>query len=220
MPGMAFVRDEDSRAALIEDWAALICNRDLSQFKSLKLDGDLAMELIRLSATLEEPTVASFARMTRANTRTVQKHCNALEQLFVFNRLAPFEPGRGKPLYLLLDSGIAAHFGATLRRQLQVLLLNERLCCASYTSKNRVNFHYYRSRKKNIIDVVEKNSAEKISAFQIIETERFSGIDFELMRAFAKDHPKARCVIYAPITESLKIDRIEILPWERLAVEY
>ena len=220
MPGIAFARSGEARGALIDDWAALICERDLALFKTLKLDRDLAHELIKLSCTLEEPTAAAFTRATRANPRTVLKHCGVLEQLFVLNRITPLEAGRGKPLYLVLDSGIAAHFGASLRRQLQVFLLNERLCLNSYAGAVRTTFHYYRSRKKHIIDVVEKPAEGKIKAHQIIETERFSGLDFELMKSLLKANPKSHCTIYAPVRQAEILHGIKLAPWESMAVAY
>ncbi|MGK5086541.1 AAA family ATPase [Bdellovibrionota bacterium FG-2] len=127
-PGIAFVRSQEERRLLFEDWLQLVCYRDIQQFKKLRLDGDLAFDILRQVCLLEEPSAVEIARKLRQPGRRVQTHLLALEQLFAIQKIAPHPSGAGKPIYLILDAGLAHYFGAEFSRRVQVLLMNELLC--------------------------------------------------------------------------------------------
>ena len=127
MPGIAFVRERQVRADFFQDWIDLTCQRDIHQFKRLKLDTELTYALFRHAAILEEPTAAALSRQTRANPKKIGTHLKALCELFVFIRLDPHPSGTGKPIYLPLDAGIAGHLGAPFMKRLHIILMNERM---------------------------------------------------------------------------------------------
>jgi hypothetical protein len=105
MPGIFAVRDTEEQDGLLQDWIDLTCLRDIQQFKTLKLDGKLAFELLKLSATLEEPTRAQMARATRMDPRRAETHLLALCGLFVPQRLNPHPSGTGKPIGIRKRAG-------------------------------------------------------------------------------------------------------------------
>jgi predicted AAA+ superfamily ATPase len=220
MPGMAFTREPQARADFFQDWIDLTCQRDIHQFKRLKLDSDLVDAILRLSANLEEPTLAAFASHTRANPKRVQTHVRALSELFVLLRLDPHPSGTGKAIYLPLDVGIANHLGATLTRRLHIALLNEKLAAFGYQGGVRPRFFYYRSTGKRLIHLVEEQVHGKISAFQVWDRETVVKPDCELLKAFGEKNPGSVLHLLAPVFESWvdfsKESEVHIWPWERI----
>ncbi len=218
MPGIAFVRDSAERRALIDEWLRLICERDLGQFKKLKLDGEVAREIFQFMNQLEEPTAAALARATKINARRIGVHLKALEHLFSVYHLRMHPAAQGtKPIFVTLDAGIAGYLGASLRRKILISLLNERLCFHHYAGRSGVKFYYFRSRTKNHIDLIEESELGT-HAFQIFETESWQGTDLELMKAFLKKVPQANATILAPVREDSKISGITLSPWEKLTL--
>ena len=220
MPGIAFVRNPLERRALLLDWINLVCYRDLSQFKKNKLDSDLAIEIFRGVSTLEDPTLANLTRFTKSTGKKVELHLKILEQLFTIYRISPHLSSIGKkPIYLPFDCGLAWYFGASLRRKIQLKLLNERLCDHHYHLRSDVQFSYYSSRTKNKIDLIEETNLGT-SAYQIIDSESFTSIDFAIMKAFSEKCPKAKCMILAPVKNQTSFShhgvKIKLSPWEEL----
>ncbi len=140
MPGIFSVRDDEQKDALFQDWIDLTCLRDLQQFKSLKLDSELAYSILKLAATLEDPTRTAMSRALRVDPRKIGSHLTALCELFVLMKLNPHPSGTGKPIYLPLDTGVAAHLGAPLLRRLHIWLAIERMAYNQYFEKKRKTF--------------------------------------------------------------------------------
>lgn len=214
MPGFFAIRDEEERASLIQDWIELICQRDLLQFKNLKLDGDLAFEILKATATLEEPTRAAIAKSIHVDTRKIETHLKALTELFVLQKLNPHPSGTGKPIYLLLDPAIADYLGASSERRLHIWLMTERLAKNAYLNEKRKSFFYYRSTGKRIIHWVEESIGKPTQSFQLFEHERILKIDAELSLAFLRKNPGAKVAVYAPIPFRQKMGACDFLPWE------
>ncbi len=214
MPGIFAVRDNEEQDALFQDWVDLTCLRDIQQFKGLKLDGELSFELLKLSATLEEPTRAQMARATQVDPRRVETHLKALCALFVLQRLNPHPSGTGKPIYLPLDCGVARYLGASRIRQLHVWLVVEKMAANAYSKEKRKSFFYYRSTGKRIIHLVEEGIDQPTQAFQVVANERILKTDAELMLAFLKKNQTAKGRVLAPIPEKQKVKTCVFVPWE------
>ncbi|MGK5090225.1 AAA family ATPase [Bdellovibrionota bacterium FG-2] len=219
MPAIAFVRDSQVRADFFQDWIDLTCQRDIHQFKRLKLDTQLAYSLLKHSSVLEEPTAAALSKATRANAKKVGTHLNALCELFVLNRLDPHPAGTGKSIYLPLDVGIAGHLGASWEKRLQIALINERMANNSYRGGKRHTFQYYRSTGKRVVHLVEEELGGKTRAFQIFEREAVKKPDLLLLSAFQKKVPGAEATLLAPVLEPWKFDGVRVEPWERIFEE-
>jgi predicted AAA+ superfamily ATPase len=214
LPGICFVREEANRAALFQDWVDLTCYRDLQQFKKLKLGGELAYQILRQTALLKEPTQSEIANTLKVNSRKVATHLEALKQLFVITALNPHPSGTGKTIFIPFDSGVAHFLGADRTRCLQIWLLNERLVYDSCFHQKRSSFFYYRSTGKKMIHLVEEKADQKIVAFQVITHEAIKKIDSELMKAFLNKNKKAKGFVLAPLSEKLKLNQVQYLPWE------
>ncbi len=216
MPGFFSVRDQEERSALIQDWLDLTCLRDIQQFKTLNLDGELADSILKLTAVLEEPSRAAIARATRVDPRRIGTHLEALTELFVLQKLNPHPSGTGKPIYLPLDVGIAEYLGASMIRRLHIWLMNERMAKNAYFDQKRKSFYYYRSTGKRMIHLVEGSVDQATQAFQVIDHEGIRKTDAELMIAFLNKNPKAAGAVFAPIPEEQKIKSCIFMPWENI----
>jgi predicted AAA+ superfamily ATPase len=214
MPGIAFIRDSQVRAEFFQDWIDLTCQRDIHQFERLRLDPELAYSLLKHSSTLEEPTAAAFARLTRANHKKVATHLKALCELFVLVRLEAHPSGTGKAIYLPLDSGVATHLGAPMLKALQITLMNERMAKNGYSGGKRHSFYYYRSPGKKLVHLVEEQLGGKLKAFQLFDREAVKKTDLELLKAFLKRNSGAEVYLLAPTTDSFRSQGIKIKPWE------
>ena len=216
MPGIAFVRDSQTRSEFFQDWIDLTCQRDIHQFKRLKLDSELAYSLLRYSATLEEPTAAALGRMTRANHKKIATHLKALCELFVLVRLDAHASGTGKSIFLPLDAGVAAHLGAPMMKRLQIALMNERMARNSYSGGKRNSFYYYRSSGKKMIHLVEEELGGRTMAFQIFDREAVKKTDLELLNAFLKKNRGSEANFLAPVSESWKSSLVRVQAWESI----
>ncbi len=215
LPGICFCRDAKQRAQLFEDWLGLICYRDLQQFKTLKLDGEIAYLILRELAQQSEPTLANVAKALRLDSRKVANHLKALEELFVVTRLLPHPTGVGKAIFMLFDAGLAYHLDASLERRLHIWLLNEQLAFEAYFGTKKVLFYYYRSSGGKKLHLIREASDRTLTAFQIINFENLKFNDSELMEAFlAKNVGKAKGYVLGPAIEKTKINAIHFVPWE------
>ena len=214
MPAIAFVRDPGVRDQFFQDWIDLTVQRDIHQFKRLKLESDLADSILRQTCVLEEPTAAAIAKATRANHKKVGTHLKALCELFVITAIQPHPSGTGKTIYLPLDSGIASYLGASRERQLHVALMNERMADESYSNQRKKKFYYYRSSGKKMIHWVEEEAPGKIHAFQIFDRESIKKPDLELLKAFLVKNSGARATLLAPIQGRTVHAAVSVQPWE------
>ncbi|MGK5088049.1 AAA family ATPase [Bdellovibrionota bacterium FG-2] len=216
MPAICFVRDSQARSDLIQDWIDLTCNRDVHQFKRVKVDSDLAYSILRECAIQEQPTQANIARVLKTDGRKIGTHLKVLCELFVLLKLDSHPSGAGKSLFLPLDAGIAHYLGAGFERRLHIILVNEKMAHNAYFGKKRNRYYYYRSTGKHLIHLIEEDLDEGLCAFQILETERVKLPDLERLKAFRKKHKDSKCKLFAPIFDRWKDAGVEVDSWERM----
>ncbi|MBX9766151.1 MAG: AAA family ATPase [Bdellovibrionales bacterium] len=216
MPGIAFVRDDQARSDLLQDWLDLTCNRDIHQFKTLRLDSDLAYSIFKECCLQNEPTQASIAKALRKDGRRVATHLKVFCELFALVKLDPHPSGHGKSIYLPMDAGLAFHLGANLERRLHIILMNERMAKNTYFGKKRNRYFYYRSTGKRMIHLIEEDLDKGLIAFELSTKERIKLPELELLKAFKKKNPKTKTVFLAPIEGGWKEGVVQIQPWESL----
>lgn len=214
LPGVCFVREKNHRDFLFQDWLDLTCRRDIYQFKKIKLDGDVAWQILRQCALLEEPTRSNIASALRCNPKRINTHLEALTELFVIQKLLPHPSGTGKPFYLPFDSGIATFLGANRIRALHIWLMNEHLVRDQHLHAHRAEFYYYRSTGKKLIHWVEKRPGDPVVAYQLIDHDHLKLPDAELMKAFLKKNPRAKGFVCAPTDSRVVLSKIPFIPWE------
>jgi len=216
MPGMAFVRDEQARSDLFQDWIDLTCTRDIHQFKTLRIDSDITYSIFKECSTQPEATQASIARALRLDGRRVATHLKALEELFVLTKIDPHPSGGGKSMYLPMDAGLAFYLGATLEKRLHIILLNERMAQNAYFGKKRNRYFFYRSTGKRIIHLIEEDLDTGLSAFELGMEERIKLPQLELLKAFGKKNKGSRLNFLAPIGEGWDSVGVKVKSWESI----
>ncbi len=219
MPGIFAVRSGEERLGLVQDWFDLTTSRDLLQFPKIRLDPDLAMRILELVATLEEPEAGEIARTLKRDLRRIRTHLTALEQLFVLHRLDPHPLGTGKPIHFLCDVGFAHHLKADFERKLHTWLLHEELSQRMYRGDRESRLHYYRTPKGRRIHLIVTDAKRRLTAVQVFPDERLLSRDLELLRAFAKkagSHEVRRLGLGAAPLED-RPSKIRVLSWESVA---
>ncbi len=185
-PSIFHLRDQQQRRSMLQDWLKLVIYRDLTTFPSIKVDPELAMNIIVSLPLLDEPNAASLAVKLKKKLRIIQIHLNLLEILFVVHKLNPHPTGTGKPLYFLADVSLAEYFGANFERKLWTWSIHEISSKRSYSfSDDYTQLYYYRNTKGSIIHLIEEVPAKNIiSAIKILPDEKYDLRNFEILKAF------------------------------------
>jgi predicted AAA+ superfamily ATPase len=131
-PGIFAVRDAAEREQLFDEWLKVTVERDLQQFPKVKLDSELALNILREIALSEEPTSIRIASRLKKPRRTISTYIHYLSILFALHRLAPSALGTGKYRYYLCDVSLVHFFGGSFERQLETWMLYEFLAQMSY----------------------------------------------------------------------------------------
>lgn len=216
MPGIFAVHDAENRRALYQDWVDLTCMRDLQQFERKRTDADLAREILRLCATLEEPTLAEIAKRSKTDSRKVQTHLELLKELFVITELKPHPSGFGKAVYFPFETGLAHYLGAPLKRKLQVWLIAERMSRNAYLDNESSRWFTYRSRAKTRLDLIEEHPTHGLVAYQIFEEEKLKQTQLELIKSFGVKNKGTQLRAFAPLLQTQTVAGVACLPWEKL----
>jgi predicted AAA+ superfamily ATPase len=186
MPGIFAVRSDEEREGLFEDWVNLTCNRDLHQIPRLKLDSDLAREILRLLVVLDNPIESEIAKALRVSAKIVGKHLMALESLFVIQRLQPHLAGTGKDRFYLCDAGIARFLGARQQRLLETWMLHElsaKRALLPAPSKRRLS--YFRTSKGSTIPLVIEDETQGVTlALHALYKESVDRRDLAIIESF------------------------------------
>jgi hypothetical protein len=130
--------------------------------------------------------------------------------------LSPHPSGGGKPIYHLLDAGIANYLGASVLRRLQIILMNERMAYNHYFDIKANQYYYYRSTGKKHIHLIESTLDGKTRAFQVSDHEKVSLVDLAILKAFKTKCPGTELFWMAPIKDSYRLDGVRIEPWESI----
>lgn len=216
MPGICMLRERDERANVIEQWLDTTCGRDLLGLRGARLNGELAKDILQFYATSEESTIQAAAKKLRRDPRIVRNHTEALEALFVLNRLDAHPAGTGKPRYHLFDSGIAAFLGASPTERQRILLLNECLAQHEYAGAARPRLTYFQSRRRSEIDLIVSTRDSAVAI--ILSDEAAPGSFVErTLRNFRGKELGAKLVVLAPVSAGYKLSTdISVLPRARM----
>jgi predicted AAA+ superfamily ATPase len=211
-PGIFTTNNKSYRNSLLKDWIDLTVERDIHTFPRTKADSSLARAIIEGIARLEHPDLSNIAKYTGRNARTVQRHLEILETLFVIVKIPPHPLGTGKPIYFLCDVGLLGIYGAELDKSLRTFAINELLAKNSYANTNR-QYYYYRNTKGSVIDLVEADGKD-LTAIKILPQESFDSRQFAILKAFQDKAPHARLLCLGSKPQELKLEGIKIVRWE------
>lgn len=188
LPGLCFLRNEDEFSAACDVWLETTCYRDLSQIEGRALSGALALEILMATAREEEATLSNIARAVKKDARIVGKYLDAFVAILVLHKLEPHRAGVGKAQYLLCDSGLAAHLGASRQTLIKTHLLIEALSSFENTGLGRPLIKTYRNEKTSRVPFIFEWASKRLPnmALTFFDGEAPSSKDMECLWAFSK----------------------------------
>jgi predicted AAA+ superfamily ATPase len=215
LPGICFLRSVDERFASYESWIDTTCFRDLPQIRGRALDGELAKDLLVVVARLgQEATINNISKTLKKDTRVVKRYIEALEILFVINRLEPYALGIGKTQYYLFDSGLNQHLGGSLLQSLRICIQNEIKAQYGYAGKPNPRIKFYSSRSGSKIDLVIETREGKKFAILITDEASPSKYTMRTLTAFETKVPDCLSFIVAPSDAVTKLSKgTTLIPW-------
>jgi predicted AAA+ superfamily ATPase len=218
MPGAFHIREEMVREVFFKEWLGLVILRDLMLIPRVKLDPNLAEEILRQIATNPEPSIGNIAKTLSKDSRRIKAHIESLEALFIIHKLPPFQSGTGQPIYLHCDVGLATFLGANFQRRLQTWVYQELLANAEWRSDVHEKIFYYRSPKGGLLHFVLETK-QRITAVKIIAKEAVTLLDLKLLESFRQKHNQknVRLVALGPTRRDFESQNVEMYPWESLA---
>ena len=216
MPGMFFIHGQAERAELMADWIQLTTQRDIQQLPGSKKDPSLASDILQQVATLEEPTVSSLAKTLRVSARKINSHVDALLTLFALVGLPPSRFGTGKPRLYLCDVEFANFLGASFKRQLETLYLQELMAYQSCFEPNSINhLSFYRTSKGSLIDFVFQDAKSVYHCVKIHDRESINQLDIRILLSLAKKLDKpASLICAAGVRRPQRLEGVAVVPWE------
>ena len=216
MPGIFFVHEASERRDLQADWLQLTTQRDIQQLPGPKKDSQLAIDIMRQVALLEEPTAHEIARSLRVSMRKINSHVDALKTLFALVELPAFSLGTGKPRVYHCDVGFAAYFDASFKRQLETLYLQEIMAFREYFGSDDVSsLSYYRTTKGSVVDFVYRDKAACHVLVKIHDRESVNQLDIRnLINLAKKIDGKTKMICAAGVNREQDLAGARIIPWE------
>ncbi len=224
-PAIFAVRAKSERTDLLNEWIATTTERDIHQFPKIKADSELAMDILRAIATIDEPEAGRIAKMIRRSPRRVEQHINLLEQIFVIHHVPPMPFSTGKNRYYLCDAGVAQMLGASFETQLLTQVLLERLSQVHYGTGIAPRLSYYRSQKGALTHLVEENDVG-IAALLLLPEDRMDTQKIKRLQAFCDkareyfdEHKLKRTIqakVLAAVHQPTQFEGFDVLPWESI----
>lgn len=226
MPTFCKLSDEDERISLINSWIEIICYRDLKQLQGAKYNSDVAYNiLVYLAANSDHIiSVEDISNTVQVTSHTIKRHLNALEALFIINKIPAFDnPHHARNKYMLFDSGVlnalrpvnAANWQAR-HANLLCLLINEIYAQYEYDGKLKPKLFYYRTRGGAEIDLVLQ-TRDKTIGIECLMNDDISAYRQRGMRSFLDNFPNAIGYFIAPIDKGYTIDsRMQVIPWNTI----
>ncbi len=221
MPIPMFLRDREQQKAFWSGWLDTTIYRDLAHMYGRGYKPDIALRILRefgvALKNAEWPGLRSFS----APARTLHKYLEAMEIIFLVNRMPAHPKSVGGDVWRLLDSGLACYLmgtsdgdGPTLSL-MRHYILNELEARLEYSGQKSA-FSHYRAAKGASIDFIDEDSG---TAFRIVtsikRTKGGFGWDERPLRGAMKTLGLKQGYLVAPtsIIEHPKKGQIGLLPW-------
>jgi predicted AAA+ superfamily ATPase len=215
LPTPLFTRRAAESAMFFSSWLETTVIRDAARAYGGRYDPDIAWSILRQMANVltdgELPTLRHF----KQNARTLRKYLQALEDIFLLQRLSPHEASVAREAWLPTDTGIASHLmdgtlgvGRSLSLG-RIFVLKEIRAVAEY-SGNRIPAVYYKSARSEPADLVWSGIPIKVSVSpksQVAYDER------ALSAAMKKLKAKTAVLAWAHDSVELRKSGISRVPW-------
>jgi uncharacterized protein len=219
MPGIFSVHTKSEHRDLILDWLSLTTQRDIQQLPGGKKDSQLAMSILHQIALLEEPTAAEIAKSLHVNARKINSHIDALKSLFAITELPPSNLGTGKSRFFHCDVSFATYFGATFKRQIETLYLQEMLSFRANSDQDAINsLSYYRTTKGSVVDFLFTNQENRTICIKIHDKETVNQGDLRnILNLQKKINGPVELICAAGVAREQNLTGVRIVPWESVS---
>jgi uncharacterized protein len=215
LPVPLFTRGAEERSLFFRNWLDTTVVRDAARAYAGRYDPDVAWSILRqMSRAMDEgelPTLRHF----KQDSRTLRRYLQALEDIFLLQKLAPHDASVAQDAWLPADTGIAAYLmdgtlgtGRSLSLG-RIFVLKEILAVAEYAGKPARPL-YYKSARGSPVDFVWNDTLIKVSASarsQVAYDER------ALKDALKKTGAKIALLAWAHDGVELEADGISHVPW-------
>jgi hypothetical protein len=159
LPMPLFTRNPEERRSFFTNWLETSIIRDAARAYGARYNPDIAWSVLRQMGTVlaegEIPTLKHF----KQGSRSLRKYLQALEDIFLLQKLNPHDASVAREVWLPTDTGIAAHLmGGTMGegRSLslgRIFVLKEIRAVAEYSGK-RIQPLYYKSARGSPVDLI------------------------------------------------------------------
>jgi uncharacterized protein len=215
LPIPLFTRSPEERALFFTSWLETTLVRDAARAYGGRYDPDIAWSILRqMARTLTDgdiPTLKHF----KQNSRVLRKYLQALEDIFLLQKLSAHESSVAQDVWLPTDTGIASHLmrgtlgeGRSLSLG-RIFVLKEIRAIAEYAGK-RIPPIFYKSARGSPVDLIWSDIPVKVSVSprsQIAYDER------ALEAALKKLNAKTGLLVCAHDGLDLQKKGISHVPW-------
>ncbi|MGH8226315.1 MAG: ATP-binding protein [Steroidobacteraceae bacterium] len=168
LPTPLFTRGDAERHAYFTSWLETTVVRDAARAYGDRYDPDATWSILRQMARLlsegEAPTLKHF----KQNSRMLRRYLQALEDVFLLQKLTPHEASVARDVWFPTDTGIASHLmegtlgeGRSLSLG-RIFVLKEIRAAAEYSGK-RAPPVFFKSARGSPVDFVWSGTPIKVS---------------------------------------------------------
>jgi predicted AAA+ superfamily ATPase len=216
LPTPLFTRGAEERKLFFTSWLETTIVRDAARAFGGRYDPDLAWSILRqMARTLangETPTLKHF----KQNARTLRKYLQALEDIFLLQKLSAHDASVAQDVWLPTDTGIASYLmegtmgeGRSLSLG-RIFVLKEIRAVAEYAG-NRVPPVFYKSARGSPVDFIWGDVPIKVSVSPKSQT----AYD-ERALAAAMKKLKAKTAVLAWAHDGVEVEKkkgLSHVPW-------
>lgn len=160
LPIPLFTRSAEERKLFFANWLETSVVRDAARAYGPRYNPDIAWSILRQLAHAlaagESPTLKHF----RQSSRGLRRYLQALEDIFLLQRLTPHDGSVAHEVWLPTDTGIAGHLmegtlgeGRSLSLG-RIFVLKEIRALTEYSGNRIQPVHYYKSARGSPVDLV------------------------------------------------------------------
>jgi predicted AAA+ superfamily ATPase len=221
-PAIFSIRSDIERSDRLKEWVDLTCDRDIHQIKKMKgLSSETGQRIIALLPFLENPCASELSKSLAVPLKKIQKHLDALEQIFALHCFRPYPGSTGKPQYFLIDPSLVSYNQENFSQALAVAIRTEflaKIYYQEYLGVRRLSFN--RNTKGSCIQLIIEKNARELIALKWSDSETFDQRELNLLTSFRQkmqlQGKKVQCVFACGVTSTQVIDEVYVLPWEYL----
>lgn len=215
LPTPLFTRGAEERKLFFTSWLETSVVRDAARAFAGRYDPDVAWSILRqMARTLAEGEIPTL-RHFKQNARTLRKYLQALEDIFLLQKLSAHTASVAQDVWLPTDTGIASHLmdstmgeGRSLSLG-RIFVLKEIRAAAEYAGQ-RAPLVYYKSARGSPVDFIWSDIPIKVSVSsrsQIAYDER------ALAAAMKKLKAKTALLAWAHDGVELEKKGVSHVPW-------